>query len=464
MPKRAGAKRCAGTALHTVLGLGWLALVYWLNPSFLWWLLPVAGALAVSIPISVLSSRVSLGRELRAERLFLIPEESYPPRVLRRMRRYLPSRAARCGIRRRGRRSAAQRDRVRGRRRAHAAFGCDARHVNDELVARALIDGPDALDDAEQIRAARRCARALAAAFRGMDRAPTRIRAGSSARRAANRRRTIIPPMSRGAPREAPRAAHRIGVRVRGVFAAAAFIGCCHRGESGERIALRLCRAQRPGARARRDSRMPRRRKRCRRRSRISDWDAFQSIRFRPERALWAGDALKFQLQFFHLGMQFQRAVRMHEVVDGVAREIAYDPAMFDLAQKRPRSQRRCRAISASPDFASRSRPISSAMSPRSSARAISARSAARCSTASRRAASRSIAACRAPRNFRISSRTGSSARAPTRRRSSCTRCSIRRASPAHIASRSRPASRWSCASMPRSIRASRSSASASRR
>ena len=122
----AGAKRCAATALHTLLGLGWLALVYWLNPSFLWWLLPVAGALSVSIPISVLSSRVSLGRSLRAERLFLIPEESYPPRVLRRMRRYFRHAPRDAGLRRCGRRSAAQRDRVRGRRRAHAAFGCDA--------------------------------------------------------------------------------------------------------------------------------------------------------------------------------------------------------------------------------------------------------------------------------------------------------------------------------------------------
>jgi periplasmic glucans biosynthesis protein len=63
------------------------------------------------------------------------------------------------------------------------------------------------------------------------------------------------------------------------------------------------------------------------------DWDAFQSIRFRPERALWAGQSLGFELQFFHLGMQFRRPVRMHEVVDGVAREIAYDPAMFELSK-----------------------------------------------------------------------------------------------------------------------------------
>jgi len=63
------------------------------------------------------------------------------------------------------------------------------------------------------------------------------------------------------------------------------------------------------------------------------DWDAFQSIRFLPGHALWAGQSLGFELQFFHLGMQFRRAVRMHEVVEGVAREIAYDPAMFDLSK-----------------------------------------------------------------------------------------------------------------------------------
>jgi periplasmic glucans biosynthesis protein len=63
------------------------------------------------------------------------------------------------------------------------------------------------------------------------------------------------------------------------------------------------------------------------------DWDRFQAIRFRPDHALWADAARRFRIEFFHLGMQFRRAVRMHEIVDGVAREIAYDPAMFDLSQ-----------------------------------------------------------------------------------------------------------------------------------
>jgi membrane glycosyltransferase len=75
--------------VHTLIGLVWAGFVYWLNPSFLWWLLPVAGALALSIPISVFSSRVSLGRRARAARLFLIPEESMTPRELRRMRAYV---------------------------------------------------------------------------------------------------------------------------------------------------------------------------------------------------------------------------------------------------------------------------------------------------------------------------------------------------------------------------------------
>ena len=68
--------------LHTLLGLVWAAVVYWLNPAFLWWLLPVVGALIVSIPISVYSSRVSLGRRLRDARFFLTPEESRPPKEL----------------------------------------------------------------------------------------------------------------------------------------------------------------------------------------------------------------------------------------------------------------------------------------------------------------------------------------------------------------------------------------------
>ncbi len=64
---------------HTLLGVCWAVGVYWLNPSFLWWLLPIVGALMLSIPLSVYTSRVTLGRRLRKKRLFVIPEELNPP-------------------------------------------------------------------------------------------------------------------------------------------------------------------------------------------------------------------------------------------------------------------------------------------------------------------------------------------------------------------------------------------------
>ena len=44
--------------------------------------------MAISIPVSVFSSRVSLGRALKRARLFLIPEESWPPKELRMTEKY----------------------------------------------------------------------------------------------------------------------------------------------------------------------------------------------------------------------------------------------------------------------------------------------------------------------------------------------------------------------------------------
>ncbi|MGE4337186.1 MAG: glucans biosynthesis glucosyltransferase MdoH [Pigmentiphaga sp.] len=75
-------------ASQSLLGLGWLALVYWLSPSFLWWMLPILVAWLVAIPISVWSSRVSWGQALRRARLFCIPEEVRPPAALRATRSY----------------------------------------------------------------------------------------------------------------------------------------------------------------------------------------------------------------------------------------------------------------------------------------------------------------------------------------------------------------------------------------
>lgn len=67
---------------HTALGVVWGTGVFLLEPSFLWWLLPIVGSLVVSIPLSVYSSRVSLGRSFRHAQLFVIPEEvDLPPEL-----------------------------------------------------------------------------------------------------------------------------------------------------------------------------------------------------------------------------------------------------------------------------------------------------------------------------------------------------------------------------------------------
>jgi glucans biosynthesis protein len=64
------------------------------------------------------------------------------------------------------------------------------------------------------------------------------------------------------------------------------------------------------------------------------DWDQYQAIQFRDNHALWADTAgSRFRLKFFHLGLGFKTPVHLFEVADGRAREIAYDPAMFDYGK-----------------------------------------------------------------------------------------------------------------------------------
>jgi membrane glycosyltransferase len=82
---------------QTLLGLAWLAAVHALDPAFLRWLLPVAGALLVAIPVSVLTSRVSAGRHLREAGLFMIPEEVEAPAELAEVTASLRRRAGRNG-------------------------------------------------------------------------------------------------------------------------------------------------------------------------------------------------------------------------------------------------------------------------------------------------------------------------------------------------------------------------------
>src|SRR5262252_8571183 len=63
------------------------------------------------------------------------------------------------------------------------------------------------------------------------------------------------------------------------------------------------------------------------------DWDRYQAIRFRPERALWANRDSEFRVRFFHLGRGYKEPVRMYELANSQARRIDYDPTMFDLSE-----------------------------------------------------------------------------------------------------------------------------------
>lgn len=74
---------------QSLIGLAWGVLIYWLDPSFIWWSLPITLSLAVSVLPSVFSSRVSWGRAFRKGGLFLIPEELDVPRELTDTVKYL---------------------------------------------------------------------------------------------------------------------------------------------------------------------------------------------------------------------------------------------------------------------------------------------------------------------------------------------------------------------------------------
>jgi membrane glycosyltransferase len=64
---------------HTFIGAVWGAFMWQLDPGLFWWFTPVLAGLVLSIPLSVLTSRRSLGAHARRLGLFLTPEETKPP-------------------------------------------------------------------------------------------------------------------------------------------------------------------------------------------------------------------------------------------------------------------------------------------------------------------------------------------------------------------------------------------------
>jgi membrane glycosyltransferase len=64
---------------HTLIGVLWGAFMWRLDPTLFWWFTPVLAGMALSIPLSVLTSRRSLGAHARRLGFFLTPEETGPP-------------------------------------------------------------------------------------------------------------------------------------------------------------------------------------------------------------------------------------------------------------------------------------------------------------------------------------------------------------------------------------------------
>jgi glucans biosynthesis protein len=60
-------------------------------------------------------------------------------------------------------------------------------------------------------------------------------------------------------------------------------------------------------------------------------YEAWGQIKFNMDHALFADGPGRFPISFFHLGMYFRKAVAMHVVADGQARQIIYDQADFDM-------------------------------------------------------------------------------------------------------------------------------------
>ena len=195
------------------------------------------------------------------------------------------------------------------------------------------------------------------------------------------------------------------------------------------------------------------------------DYDHYRAIRFLPDRALWRGDKLPFEVQFFHRGSFYTNRVDIYEVAERPGDQGRLSTRELSRsATRRRRSQARdlgfagfrLHAPMNKPDYydevcvflgASYFRAVAKGELYGLSARGLSI------NTGEAKG-----------EEFPPSRRSGSRSRPRTPPRSSCMRCSTARAPRRPIASRSGPATppcstwRW------RSIRGSTSNMPASRR
>ena len=66
------------------------------------------------------------------------------------------------------------------------------------------------------------------------------------------------------------------------------------------------------------------------------NYEEWGKIRYRDDFALFASGPGRFPVTFFHLGLFFQKAVRMHVVEGGASRQIVYDQSYFEMPANSP--------------------------------------------------------------------------------------------------------------------------------
>ncbi len=132
-----------------VIGAGWSAFAWSLDPMFFLWSLPVAIPLVLAAPTSVLLSRVGPGQALRRWGMLVIPEELTPVQVLE------DARAARRGIGNASMLTAVEEAVVRPRlNRLHQALARNERlakraELLEPMVERCSTEGPGSLSRSE---------------------------------------------------------------------------------------------------------------------------------------------------------------------------------------------------------------------------------------------------------------------------------------------------------------------------
>jgi glucans biosynthesis protein len=62
-------------------------------------------------------------------------------------------------------------------------------------------------------------------------------------------------------------------------------------------------------------------------------YDQYRDIRFKPEKALWRGSTLPFELQFFHPGQYYNQTVKINLLSAEGSRPLRFDPDYFDYGK-----------------------------------------------------------------------------------------------------------------------------------